>query len=130
MSVAHKLNKHAFYIDWNNHTIEEIDRLYRALNDVVNDRRISSFAIEFFQANLRTLFRQKPVRLKFLTPIVDTQILEQLNTISSKPGRAIYSQSLNCICIRCKVIDSTRDFQSPFFSITDIFRMVGLALEN
>jgi hypothetical protein len=33
--LAHKLNKYAFYIDWYNQTIEDIDRLYRALNEVV-----------------------------------------------------------------------------------------------
>ena len=33
--LAHKLNKYAFYIDWHNHTVEDIDRLYRALNEVV-----------------------------------------------------------------------------------------------
>lgn len=57
-----------------------------------------------FQANLRTSFRQKPVRLKLLTLIHDQNIIDTLNVMSSQPGTAIYDRSLECVCIRCKVI--------------------------
>lgn len=33
--LAHKLNKSSFFLDWNSQTVEEIDRLYRALNEIV-----------------------------------------------------------------------------------------------
>ncbi|CAF1373724.1 unnamed protein product [Adineta steineri] len=87
ITYAHKINKYGYFIDWHNHTTEDIDRLYRALNQI---------------ANLRTIFRQKPVRLKLLTLINDQNILNDLNAISSQPGTAIYNKSLECICIRCK----------------------------
>lgn len=32
---AHKLNKSSFFIDWNEQTVEQIDRLYRALSELV-----------------------------------------------------------------------------------------------
>ncbi|CAF3817983.1 unnamed protein product [Rotaria sordida] len=118
VTYAHKLNKYAFYIDWCNHTIEDIDRLYRALNGI---------------ANLRTSFRQKPVRLKLLTLINDQNIIDNLNVISSQPGTAIYNKSLECICIRCKngwigfqklayrKLMYARDFQNGYISKTDRF---------
>ncbi|UJR31437.1 hypothetical protein I4U23_018930 [Adineta vaga] len=118
ITYAHKLNKYAFYIDWHNHTVENIDRLYRALNQI---------------ANLRTIFRQKPVRLKLLTLIHDQNILDNLNTLSTQPGTAIYNKSLECICIRCKngwigfkklayqKSMYARDFQNGYISKTDRF---------
>ncbi|CAF1618899.1 unnamed protein product [Rotaria sp. Silwood1] len=118
ITYAHKLNKYAFYIDWYNHTIEDIDRLYRALNDI---------------ANLRTSFRQKPVRLKLLTLITDQSLIDNLNVISSQPGTAIYNKSLECICIRCKngwigfqkiayrKSMYARDFQNGYISKIDRF---------
>ncbi|CAF3749976.1 unnamed protein product [Rotaria sp. Silwood1] len=118
ITYAHKLNKYAFYIDWYNHTIEDIDRLYRALNDI---------------ANLRTSFRQKPVRLKLLTLITDQTLIDNLNVISSQPGTAIYNKSLECICIRCKngwigfqkiayrKSMYARDFQNGYISKIDRF---------
>lgn len=59
-----------------------------------------------FQANLRTIFRQKPVRLKLFTPIIDEKIIDNLNAITVQPGTAIYNKSLECVCIRCKVIET------------------------
>ncbi|CAF1254642.1 unnamed protein product [Rotaria magnacalcarata] len=118
VAYAHKLNKHAFYIDWFNQTVEDIERLYRALNDI---------------ANLRTSFRQKPVRLKLLTLIHDQNIIDNLNVISSQPGTAIYNRTLECVCIRCKngwigfqkiayrKSMYARDFQNGYISKIDRF---------
>ncbi|CAF0943009.1 unnamed protein product [Adineta ricciae] len=116
ITYAHKLNKYSFYIDWHNHTVDDIDRLYRALNQI---------------GNLRTLFRQKPVRLKLLTIIHDGTVLSKLNSMSTQPGTAVYDKSLECICIRCKdgwigfrklVYQKSmyaRDFQNGYLSKMD-----------
>ncbi len=107
--LAHKLNKYAFYIDWHNHTVEDIDRLHRALNEIVCSIHYSYTYFHRtspFQANLRTMYRQKPVRLKLFTRIIDDTIINNLNILSVQPGTAIYNKSLECVCIRCKVTET------------------------
>lgn len=50
------------------------------------------------------MFRQKPVRLKLLTPIHDQHVLDELNAEPAPPpGTAVFSKPLECICVRCKV---------------------------
>ena len=49
------------------------------------------------------MFHDKPVRLKRLLSIAETELLENSNAGATEPGTAIYDKSLDCICIRCKV---------------------------
>ncbi|CAF3352515.1 unnamed protein product [Rotaria socialis] len=92
-----------------------------------------SNTIQLSIANLRTSFRQKPVRLKLLTLIHDQNIIDNLNVISSQPGTAIYNRTLECVCIRCKngwigfqkiayrKSMYARDFQNGYISKIDRF---------
>ncbi|XP_005105299.2 methionyl-tRNA formyltransferase, mitochondrial [Aplysia californica] len=107
ITYAHKITQQRSFIDWENQTVDELDRQYRAL---------------FETTELRTDWEGTTVRmLDMAAPSLDPCV--DLDS-SSPPGLPVYDKKNNVLWVRCK------DGWTGFFSILIKKKMSAKAFYN